>query len=210
MGSAAGPFEPGRFLARGYTITTRGCQNQCAYCCVPEREGRLRELPIRDGWDLLDNNLLAASRSHIEAVLEMLSRQPKRARFTGGLEARRVEPWFAKALKTLGADAAFLAYDRPEDRVVVKDAAMLLVPSIRSRRLGCYVLCGFDGDTLQAARERCQYVTDLGMRAYPMFFRPYSDKKMPIPYLWHDFIWMLLRGLPATADKKDAGMEVEG
>ena len=40
-----------------------------------------------------DNNLLACSREHVEAVLDMLAAQPRAARFTGGIDARLCEPW---------------------------------------------------------------------------------------------------------------------
>lgn len=194
-------FEPGMYLRPGYVITTRGCPNTCPYCFVPEREGALRELPVRDGHDVLDNNLLAASRGHIEAVLAMLRRQKERARFTGGFEARRVEPWFAAALKEIRTATGFLAYDRPGDRKVVAEAAKLLLPCFTKRRLGCYVLCGYVGDTIEAAKERCQYVQDLGMMAFAMFYRD-RDWQGRVPSDWQAFIRPHLRGVPGWAGTK--------
>ena len=61
-------FTPGLYLKQGYTITSRSCHNHCWFCSVPKREGFLRELPITDGWNLLDNNILASSEKHIRAV----------------------------------------------------------------------------------------------------------------------------------------------
>jgi hypothetical protein len=71
----AGEFEPGLFLKRGYVITSRGCPNKCDFCKVPEREGELRLLKIKDGWNVLDNNLLACPMEHQRAVFDMLDRQ---------------------------------------------------------------------------------------------------------------------------------------
>ena len=69
---------PGMYLKKGYVITSRGCPNRCWFCSVPRREGgRLRELPITEGNIVLDDNLLACSRQHIEAVFEMLGRQER-------------------------------------------------------------------------------------------------------------------------------------
>lgn len=80
-----GDFVPGMYLKKGYVITSRGCPNRCWFCSVPRREGgRLRELPITEGNIVLDDNLLACSRQHIEAVFEMLGRQKERPAFTGG------------------------------------------------------------------------------------------------------------------------------
>ena len=58
MGDRGGDFVPGRYLRKGYVITSRGCPNHCALCTVPAREGGLRELPITNGHIILDNNLL--------------------------------------------------------------------------------------------------------------------------------------------------------
>jgi hypothetical protein len=203
--SPAGDFEPGRYLAEGYVITTRGCPNHCSFCFVPEREGRLRRLPIRDGYDVLDNNLLAAGRGHIEQVLDMLARQRQRARFSGGLEARRVEPWFARGLQEIRPAAGFVAYDRPADRKPLQQAAELLRPCFTSRRLGCYLLCGYEGDTLEAAKERCQFAADLGLRPFPMYYRG-RDWSAHVPPDWAAWIWPRARGLPDRPDShgKDA------
>ncbi|MCJ7778841.1 MAG: hypothetical protein MUP16_11080, partial [Sedimentisphaerales bacterium] len=72
---AGGDFLPGMYLKYGEVITSRGCPNKCPYCLVPRREGDLRLLVIKNGWDIQDNNLLACPRHHIEAVLDMLARQ---------------------------------------------------------------------------------------------------------------------------------------
>lgn len=78
-------FTPGLYLKHGYTITSRGCPNHCWFCSVPKREGALRELPITDGWILLDDNIFACSEKHIRAVFDMLKRQKHRPEFKGAL-----------------------------------------------------------------------------------------------------------------------------
>jgi radical SAM superfamily enzyme YgiQ (UPF0313 family) len=73
-------FVPGKFLKNGYTITSRGCPSNryCWHCTVPTREGKtVRELPIRRGWNILVDNILACSESHIRAVFQMLEDQKK-------------------------------------------------------------------------------------------------------------------------------------
>jgi hypothetical protein len=67
-----GEFIPGRYLKHGYVITSRGCPNRCWFCKVPEREGFcLRELPITEGWNVMDDNLLTCSEDHIRKVFDM-------------------------------------------------------------------------------------------------------------------------------------------
>lgn len=92
-----GEFVPGMYMKKGYVITSRGCPNRCWFCAVPKREGgQLRELPVRDGWIVQDDNLLACSPEHIDEVFAMLARQPHRPQFVGGLEAALMTPVMAE------------------------------------------------------------------------------------------------------------------
>ena len=43
-------FVPGRFLAKGVTITSRGCPRRCPFCFVPGREGALTKR-ASVGWN---------------------------------------------------------------------------------------------------------------------------------------------------------------
>ena len=84
-------FVSGRYVREGYVITSRGCPNSCWFCEAWKNEGRtMRELTISEGWNLLDNNIFACSREHQQSVYEMLARQGRKPRFTGGLEAARM------------------------------------------------------------------------------------------------------------------------
>ena len=84
-------FIPGMYLKKGYVITSRGCNNNCWFCLVPKREGKLRQLPITEGNNLLDNNILGCTEEHIRSVFKMLKAQTK-VKLTGGLEAKLVFP----------------------------------------------------------------------------------------------------------------------
>lgn len=109
-------FTPGMYLKKGYVITSRGCPNHCWFCSVWRREGNVvRELPITDGWNVLDDNLLACSEIHVRGVFHMLARQDKRPEFTGGLEAARLKPWHVELLCNVKPKQIFFAYDTPDD-----------------------------------------------------------------------------------------------
>jgi len=162
-GDPGGEFVPGKYLKRGYVITSRGCPGACKHCLVPGREGGLRVLGITDGWDVLDNNLLACPRGHVAAVFDMLERQPEPAKFTGGLEARRLEAWHVERLARLRPDAIWMAYDREiEWEPLAAAVAMLreagLVARWRRKRVGAYVLMGWAGDTPDEAEKRLRRV----------------------------------------------------
>jgi hypothetical protein len=174
-------FVPGRYLAPGYVITSRGCFNRCWFCSVPQREGHLRELPITEGWNLLDDNLLACSESHIRAVFEMLKRQKERAEFTGGIEAKLLKPWHIELFKNLRPKQIFFAYDTPDDLPPLEEAARLFREAEYGTRsnLRCYVLVGYPGDTFEAAEMRLETVVRLGMCPMAMLYRDHSGATTP-------------------------------
>jgi len=132
-----GAFEPGRFIRPGVTITSRGCPRRCPFCFVARREGALRELPIRDGWIVNDNNLLACSRRHVEAVFEMLAHQPRAAQFNGGLDARLLTDWHRRLLDGIRIKEMWFACDTAAGFPALKRAAAILdgIPEYKRRAL---------------------------------------------------------------------------
>lgn len=177
---AGAEFEPGRYIAPGYVITSRGCPNHCWFCKVPGREGGIRELPIRDGWNVLDSNLLACSEQHIRAVCAMLARQTHRPRFTGGLEAARLKEWHAELLRTLQPSSIYFAYDTPDDLEPLRAAAETMWAADFTRAshtLCCYVLVGGPRDTFEAAEKRCREVLALGVLPMAMLYRDDSGAR---------------------------------
>lgn len=168
-----GEFEPGLYLKRGYVMTSRGCPNTCWFCAVPKREGAIREIAVKDGWNVLDSNLLACSRAHIEQVFQMLQRQPARARFTGGLEATKLEPWHVEWLAKLNPEIMYFAYDEPRDWEPLRRAAGMLNEAglIRpGHNVRCYCLIGWRQDTIEKAEKRLRDIVSLGIMPMAMLF----------------------------------------
>ena len=66
-GDPGAEFISGRYIKHGYTFTSRGCPRRCWFCSVWRRDPTPRLLPIQDGWNILDDNLLACPRQHVEA-----------------------------------------------------------------------------------------------------------------------------------------------
>lgn len=185
----AGDFTPGLYVKAGMTITSRGCLRRCPFCFVPKREGKLQLLDIKPGWDVLDNNLLACPRPHVEAVLDMLESQPRAARFTGGIDSRLCRPWFARRLGRMRVQILYTAYDLPEERPHVERAiGMLREEGLSQRQVGCYVLVGQDGDTLEHAEARLEWVFQTGGTPFAMFYRPADDLRFTIPPSWRSFV----------------------
>jgi len=172
-------FEPGKYLKKGYVITSRGCPNKCWFCFVPKREGEIRELEIKDGFNILDNNLLACSKDHIKKVFLMLKRQGKRPVFSGGLEARKLKPWIAEELINLNPDQLFFAFDMPSALEGLEQVSFLLKKAfpISSRVLRCFVLCGYKGDSPEAAELRIEKIIKLGFLPFAMIYK--DGKNIP-------------------------------
>lgn len=174
-GMRGGVFVPGLFLKPGYVITSRGCDNRCPHCFVWRREGGVRELPVVDGWNVLDDNLLACSEGHILAVFDMLSRQKHPVEFTGGLEAAKLERWHVEWLSRLKPKQMFFAYDSAEDYEPLVMASRCLSEAGLVKRAShaarCYVLIGHPGDSFEAAELRCRQAMGLGFMPMAMLYR---------------------------------------
>jgi len=186
-GDAGGDFVSGRYLKPGYVITSRGCNNKCWFCYVWKREGGIRELPIVDGWNVLDSNLLQCSEGHIHKVFAMLKRQKEKAVFTGGLEAKVLQDWHIDLLADLKPAQVYFAYDTPDDYDPLVRASNMVKPAVFSRNshmVCCYVLIGHPKDTFDKAEKRLKEVVELGMMPMAMLYR---DDKGDTKQEWRKF-----------------------
>jgi len=201
MGLPGGDFTPGMYLREGYVITSRGCPNRCWFCTVWRREGdAIKELPIKDGWNILDDNLLACSDGHIRGVFAMLARQPRRPVFSGGLEAKKLQKWHVEELAKLKPKEVFFAYDTPDDREPLFEAGKLLLENgftRNSQSLRCYALVGYPGDTFEAAEKRLNETMRAGFVPFAMLYRNQGGFRDPA---WIKFTWPWAR--PAAMSKK--------
>ena len=159
-----GDFTPGMYIKKGYVITSRGCPNKCWFCEAWKNEGVIRELPITDGHNLLDNNILACSDNHQREVFNMLRRQTEKPLFTGGLDAAFLEDWHMAEFKTLNIKYAYFAYDTPDDYdSLTKASRMLRIAGLlKGHTFGCYVLVGHKGDSFEKAEKRLRSSYGLG------------------------------------------------
>jgi hypothetical protein len=199
-GQRGGEFTPGMYLKEGYVITSRGCNNRCWFCSVWKREGNIKELPITDGYNILDDNLLACSDDHIKAVFSMLSKQKQRPLFTGGLEAKLLKQWHVDELLKLKPKEMFFAYDTPNDREPLYCAGKLLFNSgfsKKSHAVRAYVLCGYPSDTFDKAEGRFIDCIKAGFIPMAMLYRDESGNRDPA---WVKFAWPWIR--PAAINQK--------
>ncbi len=168
-GDPGGEFVAGRFIKAGVTITSRGCPHRCPWCAVWRREGDIHTLPIIPGHIVQDNNLLACTRAHVEAVFDMLAEQ-RGAVFSGGLDARLFAEWHRKLLDSIRFAELWFACDTQNGLKHLRKVAGLCGGiSIEKRR--CYVMIGFGRETLGMAQRRLEEVYELGFLPFAQLYR---------------------------------------
>ena len=192
-GDSSLEFIPGRYIKPGYTITSRGCPRRCWFCGVWKKWPTANELPIHDGWNVLDDNLLACSVDHVHGVFNMLRRQCRRVEFTGGLEALALQDYQVDLLASLKPRPnMFFAYDPGDAFETLESAASRLIEAgftPQSHRMRVYVLIGFPKDTFDLAEARLQQMISIGFTPHAMLWLPETpsqEKYRPAPE-WRAF-----------------------
>jgi hypothetical protein len=174
-GERGGDFVPGMYVKKGAVITSRGCPNQCWFCDAWRNEGNeIRELPITEGWNVLDNNLLRCDERHVRQVFAMLHRQSEPVQFTGGLESAALLDWHIDLLVKLQPKQMFFAYDTPNDLEALQHAGRKLGSAgftLASRILRSYCLIGYHNDTFELAEKRLRDCWQAGFVPMAMLYR---------------------------------------
>ena len=181
-GDPGGEFTPGMYLREGITITSRGCPNKCGFCLAQKREGGIRELEVKEGRIIQDNNILACSDRHISKVVRMLRGQRK-IQFKGGLEAARVTEKIAELFRCLRIDELWLACDSKGAIKGFERAAGILRKAGFSReKILSYVLIGKDRDEEE---ERLRRVWRAGALPFAQLYQP--EETIEYDQEWKDF-----------------------
>lgn len=184
FGSPATDFKQGLYLKPNIIFTTRGCNNNCPWCCVPKLEGPLKELPVTQGNIIQDNNFLQANRAHKEKVFDMLRTQ-RRICFKGGLQASLVDDHFVEAVRGLRISELWLACDTDGAIPGFLRACKKLVKAGFSReKIKCYVLIGKD---MEQEESRLRTVYEAGAMPFAQLYRDFSDTKTEYSKDWNLF-----------------------
>jgi len=196
-------FIPGRYLMNGVTFTSKGCNNKCSHCLVPEYEGKLQEIDnFHPGYIIQDNNLLQCSRGHIHEVFKMLRSQRRSAIFSGGIDARLVTDDIVELFKSIRINQLFLAADTMAALSPLQEAFNKLSYLGRDK-LRCYVMIGKD-ETIEQAEYRLKSVWDIGCLPFSQLYQP-KDKWIDYPQDWKGLnrIWSRPAITKAVNDNQD-------
>ena len=185
FGESQGEFVPGRYVKQGVTFTSRGCNRSCPWCLVPSKEGKLIEIEnFGSGYIIQDNNLLQASRAHQEKVYAMLRKQPKSAEFSGGIDSRLVDDWFAEQMKTLRINQLFLAADT-DGMLSPLEEALKKLSFLGRKKLRVYAMVGYNGESLDQAINRCEKIWEMGAMPFAQLYQP-ADRRIEYSPAWKD------------------------
>lgn len=201
--SIASTFQPGLYIKRGVTFTSRGCNNRCPWCLVPDREGKIKELPVMLGFLIQDNNLLQCSKIHIQRVFQMLRTQRK-IQFTGGLDSRLLTDDIADDLHSLRISQLFLSCDTKEAINPLRKAIARLRGLSRDK-LRCYVLLAFSGETISDATERLEMVWEAGAMPFAQLYQPPTEKRIEYSKEWRDLARIFSRPAATKAYMSKSG-----
>jgi hypothetical protein len=168
------PFKIERMKPKiNFGFTTRGCIRKCSFCVVPKKEGKIRVVgDIYDFWDgkaekivLLDNNFLAAPKSHFNLITTQIKNNRLVVDFNQGLDHRLLTDENYKVLKGLKRYGLYrFAFDdiRYEKTVV---QAIKLMKRHNTNVSFWYVLVGFNS-TFEEDLYRVNFLRDRNQRAF--------------------------------------------
>ena len=169
-----------------YGFLTRGCCNNCPFCIVSKKEGRIssKVADLSEWWSgqkyikLLDANILAC-KDKIE-VLPQLKESGAYVDFTQGLDARFITEDVAYLLKDIKKIGVHFAFDFLENENKIVDGLKLyakicgLKKDYGSRTV--YILTNYN-TTIEQDLYRVKVVEDLGYAPYIMIYRKPSAPK---------------------------------
>lgn len=181
-------LKAGEIVRAGVGYSSRGCIRLCPYCCVPEKEGALRQVaeiedllnPRSNRLILLDNNLTADPL--VLEKLQTIKRLGIHVDITQGIDVRLVTDEIAHALSEVKhMRSLHYAWDIPQMESVVLKGVKTLSKHIKTWRHMCYCLVGFNS-TFEEDMMRVRKLHEVGVLPYIMIYRnPHEQKVIKTP-----------------------------
>lgn len=160
-----------------YGFLTRGCPRGCSFCHVEAKEGRAsrKVADLSEFWNgqknivLCDPNILACR--EWKALLQQLIDSKAWVDINQGLDIRLMTEEKAEMLKQMKTKNLHFAWDRYEDKekILPKFEMFKEITGIDFRKLGVFVLCGFNTSLAQDI-ERVMWLRDHGFSPFVMLY----------------------------------------
>lgn len=156
-------------------FTTRGCINNCSFCVVPQKEGKIRAVgDIYDFWRgqerlmLLDNNLTALP-DHFKLVVGQIIKERVKVSFSQGLDIRLLNEEMANLLSKvrLWKQIHFAWDDVRSENSIRQGIDILKRSGIALYNVTFYVLIGFNSTPIEDL-YRVEVLKSLGVNPFVM------------------------------------------
>lgn len=159
---------------------TRGCPNNCPFCIVSGKEGRIshKVADLSEFYKgqkeiiLLDSNILAC-RDRTD-LLESLA--GKKVRFQGGLDIRFMDNEAIDLLENIKIDYWYFAWDLEKNSTKIKEGLLRwskAYPKVNKRMINVYVLVNFN-TTKEFDIERCEWLFQNGFSPFIMIYEKWN------------------------------------
>lgn len=167
-----------------YGFLTRGCPRACDFCHVATKEGRAshKVADLSEFWNgqknivLCDPNIIACR--EWKDLLQQLIDSRAWVEINQGLDIRLMTEEKAEMLKRVRMKNLHFAWDRYEDKekILPKFRMFKEITGIDYRKLGVFVLCGFD-TTFEQDLERIEWLDKNGFSPFVMLYNKESIPK---------------------------------
>lgn len=190
-------------------FTQRGCRLRCAFCGVPNKEGKNQVVnSISDIWrkdserkiHLLDNDFFGQT-AWRERSQEILDGKFKVC-FNQGINVRLIHKEGAEMLAKMKymddqfkKKRIYTAWDnRRDENIFNKGINILLDSGIKAPHIMVYMLCGYwKWETWEDIFYRFNRMVDIGMMPYPMVYMPADGNDIPKKELKKFQQWVVRR-----------------
>lgn len=162
-----------------YGFLTRGCPNNCGFCIVTKKEGKVSRqvADLNQFWNgqklikLLDPNLLACEDNIY--LLKQLRDSKVKIDFTQGLDVRLLNDDIVNILNDIRVEIIHFAWDNYEFNTYKKLKEFRNKFKYKKRKLAVYVLTNFN-TTHEQDLERIYKLKELEYEPYVMIYDKYN------------------------------------
>lgn len=181
-------------------FATRGCNRNCDFCIVPEKEGKVKVVgDVHDIWDgkskeimFLDNNILMLP-DHFKLICSQLRDKKLKVDFNQGLDIRLMTDDLAKEFSIIKFKKLRFAWDFMNMEKIFLKNMKKVFKYVKPSRVMVYMLVGYN-TTFKEDMYRLKKIRSLGCDAFVMKYNNQGDLLLREFARWNNLFFF--RNLP--------------